>query len=199
MSTNLHNYTAAERTYATSLFGLANEVNQSMIIALELKEVLAVVEAEPKILDLLSSVILPVETREASFRRIFENKISDLLFRFLAIVVRRNRFGELPGIGRAFAALIDDQFGTLEVDAYSASALDEATVLRITSHIGSVTGRQVRLNQYLEPSMISGIRLRIGDQIIDGAASTQLRKMREQLLESGRQAARTALDRHITV
>ena len=197
MSSNLHNYTAAERAYAISLFGLANESNQSMNIALELKEVLAVVEAEPKVLELLSSVILPVETREAIYRRIFEGKVSDLLFRFLAIVVRRNRFGDLLGIARAFAALIDDHFGTLEVDAYTAIPLDDATALRISSHINAVTGRQVRLNRSIEPSMISGIRLRIGDQIIDGSAATQLRKMREQLLESGRQAARSALDRHI--
>ena len=106
------------------------------------------------------------------------------------VVNQKDRLGSLPGIVRAFANLVDERQGVVEVDAYVANRLDEGQASAIADRLGASMGRKVALKQHVDEELIGGLKLRIGDKLLDGSVATQLRLMRDKFVQAGREKAR---------
>lgn len=182
---------AVERVYAMALLELAEAANSVETTADEMKQIRKLLADQPDVTNLLASRVLSKEQRDGALVAAFKGRVSDLVFRFLRVLVSKDRFDELPGIAGAFAHLVDERHGTIEIQATAASALDPTSVESIKSRIAGLTGRKVRIHETLDAEMIGGIKLRVADELIDGSVVTQLRKMRENLIDSGRQNAKT--------
>lgn len=182
---------AVERVYAMALLELAEDAKSVEATADEMKQIRKLLADQPDVTNLLASRVLSKEQRDGALVSAFKGRVSDLVFRFLRVLVSKDRFDELPGIAAAFAHLVDERHGTIEIQATAASALDPASVESIKSRIAGLTGRKVRIHETLDAEMIGGIKLRVADELIDGSVVTQLRKMRENLIESGRHKAKT--------
>lgn len=181
-------------TYSRALLELALEAGQVDEVANELDQIALLLAATPELEQLLGSRVISAQQRDDSIWRIFESRISQLLLRFLLVVNRKNRIGELATIIVQFRKLLDEHRGIIEANAYVAVRLAEAQLGRIARSIGDKIGRTVVLHQYVEPELIGGLRIRIGDQLIDGSVASQLRRMRRHLTEAGADKAK-ALDR----
>lgn len=179
-----------EAVYARALLELAEEAAQVEPVADEIAQIYDLVRKEPQVTQLLASRTLSLEQRDEVLVKAFEGKVSDLVFRFLRVLVRKNRFDEFPGIAQAFRHFVDQKHGILEVSAYVAQPLDNESSNRITQRIGELTGRKVRLRQTLQPDMVGGVKIRVGDELIDGSVATQIRLIKEKLIEAGRTKAR---------
>jgi F-type H+-transporting ATPase subunit delta len=195
---NVELFRLVDRVYALTLIELAEQANQVREVSEEMAELRRITREDPSFIKLLASRVLPMETRVESLEKIFKGRVSDLVFRFLKLLVKKNRFDEIDGIAGAFAKLMDERHGILEVEAYTAQPLEPATRQRIVDHIHALTKREVKLHEHVQPELIGGLKLRIGDAVIDGSTLTQLRKMKEQLVASGRERVRTALDSHLS-
>jgi len=183
-----------DRVYARALFELAEPLGVVPEVAAEIAEVRAMLDGEPAIIQLLSARMLSFEDRDSIYVKAFQGRVSDLVFRFLRVLVRKNRFDEFPMIAGAFAQIVDDRFGTIRVEATVHASLDQATIESIKSRVRQLTSRAVELTEQIDSDMIGGIKLQIGDELIDGSVVTQLRKIKEHLIESGREAARSKME-----
>jgi F-type H+-transporting ATPase subunit delta len=102
------------------------------------------------------------------------------------VLNRKGRLAELPGIHDAYDALEQEAFGRIEVDVFTASgSVDEATKASIAADLRKSMGKEPVLHFYADPAMIGGLKLRIGDRLIDGSVAAQLRRMRSTLLDRG--------------
>ena len=182
---------SVERVYAEAIFQMAQESGRLAETVEELEQLEELLAAEPGAIRLFASKVLSTEERAGSLERVFKGKVSDLLYRFLSVVNQKDRMGDLPGILRAFSALYDEREGVVEVDAYLAQRMDDAEAAGIAERIGQVLGRKVVLHQYVDPSLVGGLKLRIGDEVIDGSVTAQLRILREKMITSGQEKART--------
>jgi F-type H+-transporting ATPase subunit delta len=194
---NIELFRLVDRVYALTLIELAEQANQVREVSEEIAQLRQLTRDNPGFIKLLASRVLPMESRVASLEKVFKGKVSDLTFRFLKLLVKKSRFDEIDGVAGAYAKLMDERHGVLEVEAYTAQPLEPATRQRITDHIHQITKREVKLHEHVQPELIGGLRLRVGDAVIDGSTLTQLRKMKEQLVASGRERVRTALDAHL--
>jgi F-type H+-transporting ATPase subunit delta len=184
---------SVDLVYAEALLDLTGDAEQRDAIREEMDQIGQLLEDSQDLTTLLASRVLSTSERRQCLQRIFEGKISDLVYRFLQVVNNKDRLVDLPGIIRALGRLVDQQRGLIDVDAYLAKPMDQAQADRIAEGLGSVLAGTVVLHQHVDESLIGGIKLRVGDRLIDGSVATQLRLMKQRMIERGRAAARTAV------
>ncbi len=191
---------ALAETYARSLFELTEAKGGQAAIesALgELEEVLELARANPAFSEFLSSPALPAAKRAKSLVRIFKGRISDHTAHFLLVLNDKGRLGHLPAIAAAFDALVQAHFGRVEVDVYTAEPIRAEELRTIKDRFQKAIGKEAIVHPYTDGSMLGGVKIRIGDRLIDGSLATQLRRMREQLNTSGSAALRDRADQII--
>lgn len=188
---------ALARTYATSLFELVQQQGgQSAIESTfaELEDIMELARSNAQFNEFLSSRILPAKVREESLRRIFGGRASAHVVNFLLVLNQKDRLGHLIPIVAAFDQLMQETFGRVEVDVYTASPISPQELTLIQDRLRRAIGKEPIVHPYTDNSMIGGLKLQIGDQLIDASVATSLRKLREQLAQEGAAQLRARSD-----
>lgn len=188
--------TKLEQTYAQALLGVIDGADDAALLATvadEAGQLRRLIEREPDLVRLVATRTLSTRDRAGMLERLFATRLTEVLYRFVQVVNRKNRLDDLGGILRAFARLVDERGGVVAVDAHVPALLADAAVSRLAASIGAALGREARVRQRVEPDLIGGLKLRIGDRLIDGSVAAQLRLMRAAMTAAGRQRAREAV------
>lgn len=183
-----------DRVYARALFEMALAHGEQRLdeVADEMDQLAELMRQDPGLRRLLTSHSLSVADRAASLERVFQGRVSDVLYRFLQVLNRKQRIASLAGIAEALAALVHEHRGLVEVDAFVANRLEEKQARQLADRLGQIMNKQVVLHQYVDESLIGGLKLRVGDRLIDGSVATQLRRLQHTLERAGRERARQA-------
>lgn len=96
---------------------------------------------------------------------------------FLRLLAENRRLAALPAIAEAYEALRARAENVVDVQVESATALGEAEQQRLADALRKRLGKQVRLHLKLDPALLGGARLQVGDQVIDGSVRTRLEKL----------------------
>jgi len=191
---------ALAEIYARSLFELAEAKGGHAGVEAcggEIEDILELARTSPAFSEFLASRVLPVAQRSESLERIFKGKVSDLTLRFLQILNEKSRLSHLPAIAAAYDALMQRKFGRVEVDVYTASPVSPDELKVIRERLQRALGREPVVHPYVENGMLGGIKLQIGDTLVDGSLATRLRKFRDQLATEGTAELRSRVDRII--
>jgi F-type H+-transporting ATPase subunit delta len=174
--------------YAHSLFELAVEAdgNDKVVeIADELEQICELTRQDQKVGLFFSSPIIDVTKRGAALTVIFSNRITDLSLRFLLVLNIKGRLYHLEQIATAYNQLVQEAFGRIEVDVFTPIAVDANTIQNIKTRIQEMLGKEPVIHPYVDKAMLGGIKLRIGDQLIDGSVQTKLRRLSETIKNRG--------------
>jgi ATP synthase F1 delta subunit len=104
-----------------------------------------------------------------------------LLTNFLALLIEKHRMPLIFRIRRDFDQRWEEHNRMLAVSVTSAIALDEATVAHIGDRISERTGRRVALTSVVDPDIVGGIVLRVGNSILDASIRNRLEQLRKQV------------------
>lgn len=189
------------RVYARSLFELAEEAggeNKIHEIGDEFDELAHVVRGDKAISEFFRSPIIDTARRADTLKRVFNGAVSDLVLRFLLVLNSKGRLGRLDDIVDAFTEIAHVRFGRIEVDVFTSGGNVESDQLKqLSERIKARLGREPVFHQYVDKSMIGGLVLRIGDELIDGSIRGRLRRLREELRKEGSRAVREAPERFL--
>jgi len=97
------------------------------------------------------------------------------------MLIRRNRFDQLPGILEAFEELVLNARGIAIADVTTAVELTDAERRQVSAQLARIVGSEVEVRAHVDDAIIGGLVARIGDQLIDGSVRTQLRELRATL------------------
>lgn len=100
---------------------------------------------------------------------------------FLEALIERHRMPAIFAINSRFEQLWDEEKKLLPVEVTSAIDLDPATVENIGEQIGAQTGRTVDLSSRVDPDILGGIVLRVGNFVLDASIRNQLNQLRKQV------------------
>ncbi len=181
---------AVARVYARSLLELAEQAGQFDEIASEVADFGKLLEKSTDLTLLLEHPTLSDTQRAGAIERVFKGRVSDLMYRFLSVLQHKDRLAALPGIVLAFADLVADRRGLLRIEATFARQPDAQELDRVRSRVGEATGKTVEVTTTIDPALIGGVRLRVGDRLIDASVAGQLKRMRRQLKSAGREQAK---------
>lgn len=178
---------ALAQIYAKSLFELAGQAGGTekvIEIGDELGQLAALLKSDKELGEFFASPIIDKAKRGESLRRMFADRITDLTLRFLLVLNQKERLGHFPMIRAAFDGLVLEAANRVEVEIYTPAPLGEPQLESIRSRIQEAIGKTPILVPGTDEAMIGGLKLRIGDQLIDGSVATQLRRVRQSLLAS---------------
>jgi len=191
---------AVAQVYARSLYELADEAggtDKIIELAEELEQIAELARSQESFREFLSSPIIEQSKRAISLRRIFADNVTDLFLRFILLLNSKGRLDHLDMIHSAYDQMVQESFGRIEVDLFTPATLGQEQLAIIGQRIQEVLGKEPVLHSYTDDQMIGGLKLRIGDQLIDGSISRQLQRLEDQLLTSDIAGTHEELQRFI--
>lgn len=168
------------RVYAQALFDAARQAGVVEPVRRELGDFVAALAASAP----LRHVIADPEIETGAKRRVLAEVTrggQPLLASALQLMLERGRFGAVAELSRVYDALAIVEEGVVEVEVVSATELPPETEKKIAARVGEATGRRVELARRVDPSILGGLILRIGDVIVDGSVKARIRRLRRRL------------------
>ncbi|MAX24469.1 MAG: ATP synthase F1 subunit delta [Phycisphaeraceae bacterium] len=187
-----------EDIYGLALVEMAQKAGTLDDVAEEVQDLSKLLASAPQLMNLLSSQVLGTDKKTGSIERLFKSQLSELVYDFIQTVNRKDRLDKLPGIFKSALRIIDQRNGIVEVDAYVATELTPDALDSLAQKIGGAISRNVILNQKVDANLIGGLKLRVGDKLIDGSIVTQLKLLERKIIAEGREKAKNELTQLIT-
>ncbi|MFG0250126.1 MAG: ATP synthase F1 subunit delta [Phycisphaeraceae bacterium JB051] len=179
-----------EDIYGLALVEMAQKAGTLDDVAEEVQDLSKLLASEPQLMKLLANQVLGTSEKAGSIERLFKSQLSELVYNFIQTVNRKDRLDKLPGIFKSVLRIIDQRNGIVEVDAYVATELSSDALDSLAQKIGGAISRNVILNQIVDASLIGGLKLRVGDKLIDGSIVTQLKLLERKIVAGGREKAK---------
>jgi F-type H+-transporting ATPase subunit delta len=165
--------TTVARPYAEAAFRLADDGN-ALNKWSEMLGMLAQVAGDPRVQAAVADPNLSDAKAAGLFIAILAGKLSGDAENFVRVLAENGRLGLLGEIRGQFEALKNEREGVLEAEVHSAFELTEAQLGDLVQRLEKKTGRKVRATIEIQKDLIAGVRIVLGDKVIDGSARAQL-------------------------
>lgn len=172
----------AARRYAKAVFDLARDEGRLDAVRQDFAALNQLLAASPELRDFLRNRLIAAARRVQILGQLFEQQIDRLALRFLLFLEEKRRLALLPEILTEFERLADAAAGTVAVSLISAQPLDAAQVRSICDRLRSRYGKDVRATQKLDPSLLGGFQIQVGDLINDFSIETQLQALHRKFV-----------------
>jgi F-type H+-transporting ATPase subunit delta len=169
--------------YARSLFEVAEEHGDLDVVHEQLGQFADALSDNRQLAIFLFSPYFSTEEKKDGLTRAVENA-DPIVVNFLQALIERHRMPAIFRIRARFGELWDDAKRLLPVQVTSAIALDPATVESIGRRIGEQTDREVELTSTVDPDILGGIVLRVGNFILDASIRNRLNQLRKQVAQA---------------
>lgn len=174
-------FTIAKR-YADALFALSIEQKAENAVEKDLRVLADAAESDKNVADFLSTPLLSREAKAKALQALLEKgKAHPLTRQFIARLAQNNRLSLLADVAKAFFRLLADRRGELSVEVDSAKPLSDADSTALANVIGKLYGKKALVASRVEPGLIGGVVIRVGDVRIDYSVAGQLDRLNAQL------------------
>jgi F-type H+-transporting ATPase subunit delta len=172
------------RVYAEALLGAAEEQGQGDAVVEELEALVRdVIRTDPNIEAFFASAAIGRSAKAEVIENAFKGKASPLFYNFLRVVNEHERLGLLAPILTAARALRDQQARRIRVQVRSAAPLGDDQRERLARELRDNFQLEPVLEARVDPDLLGGLVVKVGDWLYDGSVRTRLDTLRKQLIE----------------
>jgi F-type H+-transporting ATPase subunit delta len=177
---------AAATRYARALFDVALKEADVQQVERELTDVADTLAGHEMLQRVLTNPAIPVPRKHAIVRELLGRAggISPVLGKLLLLLADRDRLVLLPELATAYRARLMEHAKVVRAEVTTAAALPADRIAALQQGLASATGRQVHLENRVDPSIVGGAVTRVGSTVYDGSITTQLQKLKQTLIES---------------
>ena len=169
--------------YARALFEVARESGALDRIHEELGEFTDALDRDRRLQVFLFSPYFSSDEKKDGVRRIVSDADGRLV-NFLELLAERHRMPALFRIRRRFDSMWAEENKLLPVTVTSAVELDESLVNDIGKRIEEQTGRRVELSSNVDPDVLGGLQVRVGNMVLDATVRNRLEQLRKQVAKA---------------
>lgn len=184
---------AASARYAQALFETANSPAEAAVYLAQLDEIAQALAASEELRRVIAHPLIAPTVKERILVRLYGAELSDAVRHFLGVVCERGRAGEVAMVVEALRAKVDAAQGRRRALVRSVAPLDEAQLAGLREALEKRLGGTVEIESETDESLIGGVEIRIGGQVLDLSVARRLRDMRRHLLDAGSQAPATGV------
>ena len=168
--------------YAAALYDIASE-QKNMVdkIESELKAIKGIIEDNPDLQRLLYHPQITPAAKKDLLEQLFKGKISEVTGNFLALLVDRRRETHLIDIVAEFFAMANSGRNIITAKVATAVAMNDQEKGELNRVLARLTGKKIQTSYVVDPSLIGGVVVRMGDKFIDGSIKTRLATLKERL------------------
>jgi F-type H+-transporting ATPase subunit delta len=186
------------RVYAKAFLEVAAKApNTAELVDEVVSLVNDVLNRVPRLEELLRSALVSQEEKEQFIERVFGKRASLPVVHFLKVISRHGRLELLRPIARVLRKLHAERSGLTEVEVRVATELSDAVRQEIQQRLQRALGTQPVLNVAIDPALIAGVWVRVGDRVFDGSIRTQLEHARRHMIERATERIETAPERFV--
>jgi F-type H+-transporting ATPase subunit delta len=146
----------------------------------------AEVTAEPEVARVVDNPAVPAADRRAVLEGLLAGRVSRLALNLVQLLAARGRIALLPAIAAEYKHLLDLERGVVTAVVTTPVPLEPADVASVAARIRSLTGRAVEVEARLDPALVGGLTVRVGDQLIDASVRGRLERLRDRLVAGAR-------------
>jgi F-type H+-transporting ATPase subunit delta len=169
--------------YARSLFEAALDTDDLDVVREQLGEFTDVVAADQQLQVFFFSPYFSTREKKEGLRKAVDGA-EPVFLNFIELLLENHRMPELFRIRREYDTLWERHNLRLPVSVTSAVELDEQTVSRIGDRIAEQTGQTIELSAHVEPDILGGIVVRVGNQVLDASIRNRLETLRKQVVRA---------------
>jgi F-type H+-transporting ATPase subunit delta len=167
------------RPYAQALFRAAEPAEAPTLV--EPLQQLAQVAAEPRLREFADNPTVSAQQVNELILDILPAAPPAALRNLLQVVLENGRLGALGEIAAQYRALVDARAGVSQAIIYSAFEISAAQLADITAALARRFGRMINTRVVIEPELIGGVRVVVGDEVLDTSVRARLEQMRTAL------------------
>ena len=171
------------QVYSRSLFDVAREAGKLDRVRDELAAFADALEQNRELAVFFFSPYFSTEEKKDGLRRAVEDA-DPTLVNFLELLIEKHRMPVVFRMRRHFDELYDRAHRRLPVEVTSAVALDSAVIDELGRRIGEQTGQNVQVESNVDPSIVGGIVLRVGNSILDASIRHRLEQLRKEVAKA---------------
>jgi ATP synthase F1 delta subunit len=171
------------RVYARALFEVASERGVLDTVREQFAQFVDALSADRELEVFFVSPHFSTAEKKDGLGRMVEGA-EETFMSFLETLVERQRMPDIFDIRERYDELWDKEMKLLPVEVTSAVGLDEATVQSIGERIGRGTGNKIQLTTVVDPDILGGIVLRVGNVILDASIRNRLDQLRKQVVQA---------------
>jgi ATP synthase F1 delta subunit len=169
--------------YSRSLFEAALDADRLDVVREQLGEFADALDANRELQVFFFSPYFSTQEKKDGLQRLIDGA-DPLFLNFLELLVENHRMPVIFRVRRGYDRLWESHNRLLPVEVTSAVALDEQTVRGIGDRIAEQTGRRIELSSIVEPDILGGIVVRVGNQVLDASIRTRLDSLRKQVVRA---------------
>jgi F-type H+-transporting ATPase subunit delta len=172
--------------YATALFELAFESHALEPVEADLHRFDAMLAESADLARLVRSPVFSAAEQSKALAAVLDRAgIGGLAARFLMVVTANRRLFAVRDIIRAYAALAASHRGEVAAQVTVAEPLSDGHLAEITNTLHAVTGKTVKVDVRVDPSIIGGLVVKLGSRMVDSSLRTKLNALKHVMKEVG--------------
>lgn len=173
------------RNYAETLLDLADRNGGAAAMdqfAAALDEVAGLVQGDPRVRQFLETPRVTAADKKKVLQGALAGRAPQLFLRFVSVLVDKRRQTLLPEIAEAYRGLVDERMGRVRVEVAISHLPDEALQAEIGNALARRLGRTVIPTFTVDPELLGGLVVKVGDEILDGSVRTRAARLRRAMM-----------------
>jgi F-type H+-transporting ATPase subunit delta len=178
--------TSAAKRYARAIFDVAlAEGTDLELVADQLAGFAALVRGHEGLQRVLVNPAIPAVRKRGLVEALLaRGAVLPVVSRLLLLLAERDRLVLVPDLAEAYRARLMDHQQVVRAEVTTAAPIGDDRTAALRQGLANATGRQVLLDVRVDPALVGGAVARIGSTVYDGSVTTQLQKMKQQLVEA---------------
>jgi F-type H+-transporting ATPase subunit delta len=173
----MSNETIVAKRYAKALFELAKEKNEVSQVEADLQAIVSSIQSNADLQKLLSHPNIDASKKTELLNTLFLGKVSDAVLNTVCLLVERRRENILVELLSDYVKIANEALGQAKAIVSSPIALSPEELQHIAASFSQLTGKKIQVQQVIDPSLLGGIQVRIGDRLYDGSLSGKLQRL----------------------
>ncbi len=184
------------RVYAEAGLGASGGLEQQQALVEELQSLVNdVLMRSPRIEEVLRSELISDEEKLAMIDRVFGGRASNTTVTLLKVMARHKRLGLIRNVARVAQQVWQARAGRVPVQLETANELDPALEREILMAFGHVLHSDPIVSHRVNPDLIAGFVIRVGDRVYDASIRTRLEKLRHGMIDRAVEAIQRSPER----
>jgi F-type H+-transporting ATPase subunit delta len=179
-------------SYLNAVTGLGGSLDDAVA---EFASLIDVLRAQPKFGMVLASAMVPTDEKVSLLEKAIASSASPLFWNFLQVVAKRNRLDLLLPIFFQAKILLDERQKRIPVTLTTAAEIDPQLFATLSEKLRGVLGGEPVISSMVNPDVLGGLVVRVGDTVYDASVSAQLQNVCRQMIERSEQEIQNRRER----
>jgi F-type H+-transporting ATPase subunit delta len=171
---------AVGKRYARAIFDVASERGKIDQVEADLGAIVQAVEQNAELSKIMQHPHIAADAKKSLVEELFKSSVGEESFNFLNVLIENGREVQLPDIYRSFVQLANEARGIADAVVTSAKPLSSEEEAELAEKFGQTLNKKLRVTTVVDPAILGGIVIKIGDRLYDGSLKTKLETFAHQ-------------------